>query len=222
MSDAGTVAAILAGAGTIMSGAIGIYINTRLQGLATRSDAERLREDIKKNTVAIKSIENEFSRSDYMMKAELSYRERQLSTLYGPIYGYLKSQHKIYDLWVENKLVHQNLAVKKLFKEQNEKMRQILINNTHLLEDARMQEYVANFFTSTLIFDWYAADKDDGEVPAHLENLEVVKFPKDFQRHIFETTERLKSRIQTLNAQFAMPLRQEVVEDQGAIAGDAG
>lgn len=136
--------------------------------------------------------------------------------LYGPVYAYLKGQQKIYDLWMSKKLEDRNFTVKKLFKDQNEKVRSTLVANMHLLDDAEMKDYVSDYFTSTLIFDWYAAESPDSKVPDHLAEHPNIRYPREFNDYIFSTTERLKARIQALNARFAIPLDEELPQKAGS------
>ncbi|WP_331316402.1 hypothetical protein [Methylobacterium mesophilicum] len=213
--------AAIAGIGAILSSAISAYLSVRMKNLATHADADRIRAALELNTHAVKTIESNILREDFLMKAELAYRERQLSMLYGPVYAYLKGQQKTYDLWMSKKLEDRNFTVKKLFKDQNEKVRSTLVANMHLLDDAEMKGYVSDYFTSTLIFDWYAADSPDSKVPDHLAEHPNVRYPREFNDHIFSTTERLKARIQALNARFAIPLDEELPQKAGSAPSES-
>jgi hypothetical protein len=138
---------------------------------------------------------------------ELSFRQQQLSELYGPIYGYLTSQRHVYDLWVEGKMNEKNVEVKHLFREQNQAIRNLIINKTHLIEGRIMPDSFVRFCSSTLIFDFYAAVAAEGDVPEHLKADARSAFPYDFYEHITTVTESLKARIEDLHASYAPPLR---------------
>ncbi|MCJ2142538.1 hypothetical protein [Methylobacterium sp. E-066] len=197
---------LIRGVGTILAGAIGAYSAIRFRNLATRSDAKFLKEQLEANTLLTREIEQRVSRSEYLMKRELEFRERQLSILYGPVYGYLKSQKQIFDLWMAGKLQDKNMNVKKLFRDQDEIIRNIIIENSHLIEGTSMPDYIVEFFTSSIIFDWYAASSEQGAVPDQLSKENGVAYPKKFDDHFVQTTERLRARIHALNAKFALSL----------------
>jgi hypothetical protein len=52
----------------------------------------------------------------------------------------------------------------------------------------------------------YAVPTEHGEVPAELAKHPRAQYPLDFDKHIIETTERLKSRIESLHKKYAQPL----------------
>jgi hypothetical protein len=54
-------------------------------------------------------------------------------------------------------LEDRNIEVKHLLKKQNESIRNLIINKTHLIEGSAMPDSFAAFFSSTMIFDLYAA-----------------------------------------------------------------
>jgi hypothetical protein len=82
----------------------------------------------------------------------------------------------------------------------------LLINKAHLIEGAQMPDSMSRFATSTLIFDFYASSTEEGYVPEPLRSDFRTKYPEDFDRHIIETTERLKERINHLHAKHSTPL----------------
>jgi hypothetical protein len=180
------------------------YFSVKGRNFATRQDVELLQQQLKENTEITKSIERNYSREDFLWRSELAYREQQLSELYGPAYGYVKSQREIYDVWMDRKMQEVNLDVKKLFSTQNQILRDLIISKSHLIDGAQMPKSFVRFFTSTLVFDLYAARSDAGSVPDHLKG--VAAYPDAFRDHIIETTERLKARIEMLHAKFASPL----------------
>jgi hypothetical protein len=182
------------------------YFGTRGRNLATKHDIEFLQKQLQESTAITKSIERTYSRGDYIWRSELDYRERQLSELYGPAYGYIKTQREIYRLWIDRKMTDVNLDVKKLLSKYNQILRDLIINKAHLIDGSVMPESFVRFFTSTVVFDLYAAPADAGSVPKHFEQEPMTRYPSDFDDHIIETAERLKARIDCLHAKYASPL----------------
>jgi hypothetical protein len=160
--------------------------------------------ELKENIDITKSIERTYSREVFLWRSELAYREQQLSQLYGPAYGYVMSQRKIYALWMDHKMHEVNFDVKKLLSTQNHILRDLIISKSHLIDGPQMPDSFVRFFTSTLVFDLYAAPSDAGSVPEQLKA--DARYPDDFDDHIIKTTERLRARIEMLHAKFAAPL----------------
>jgi hypothetical protein len=198
----GCVAALLGASAFAWSRA---YFDTKGKNLATRQDLEQLQEQLSSNTAMVKRIDQSFSKEDYLWRSELAFREQQLSELYGPAYGYLKSQTDIYELWhLRRQMDEVNFEVKQLFAKQNRALRDLIITKTHLIEGAQMPDSFVRFFSSTIIFDLYAAPTPDGTVPDRLAQQPRVKFPDDFSTHIFSTTERLKERLANLRTEHTI------------------
>ena len=59
-----------------------------------------------------------------------------------------------------------------------------------------MPDCFVRFFTSTQIFDFYAAPTNEGAVPEKLKD--PAQYPTDFDDHFIRTTELLKRRIDSL------------------------
>jgi hypothetical protein len=200
------------------------YFGERAKNLATKHDFAQLQQQLRENTEITKEVEQAHARADVLWRSELDYRERQLSELYGPAYGYVKTSQEIYDLWMEKKTPEINLKVKQLLTKQNEFMRDLLISKAHLMEGAQMPESISRYATSTLIFDFYASSTEEGYVPEPLRSDPRTKYPEDFDKHIIETTERLKERIDQLHAKYSTPLQTEPASNNfrnGSKAGNA-
>jgi hypothetical protein len=192
--------------GATIFGWVGAYIAVKGRNFATKQDVDFLRQDLRENAEIMKSVEQKFGRSDILWRGELAFRQQQLAELYGPVYGYLKSQQDIYGLWVKGGMIEKNFEVKKLFSSQNLKMRELIVAKAHLIEGSVMPDSFVRFFTSTLIFDLYAATTNEGLVPQHLRGDTRSAYPLDFNDHIVRVTEALKTRIQDLNEQYAPAL----------------
>ena len=116
------------------------------------------------------------------------------------------SQKDIYQLWMEGKMPEANLEFKRILSTQNQLLRDLIINKSHLIDGSAMPASFSQFVASTLIFDLYAAPTSDGVVPKTLTDDIRTKYPDEFDAHIKSTTERLKKRIELLNAKYTSPL----------------
>ena len=197
---------ITSGLGATVFGFFGAYVAVMGRNLATKRDTDFLRHELAQNTTVTKSIEQNLSETFFLRRRELEFRAAQLAELYGPVYGYLKSQQILYELWTARQLDEKNMEIKQLFARQNAIIRDLIITKTHLIDGAEVPPSFVTFFASTIIFDLYAASSQEGQVPEHLRQYLLVKYPRSFDNHIRETTEKLKGRIQELNAEYAIPL----------------
>jgi hypothetical protein len=68
------------------------YFGERAKNLATMHDILQLQRQLRENTEITKGVEQAHARDDVLWRSELDYRERQLSELYGPAYGYVKTK----------------------------------------------------------------------------------------------------------------------------------
>jgi len=136
-------------------------------------------------------LDVEKDKQSMVRHADLDFKKSQIQSLYGPLYGILKTNRKIYDLWMEEQLNEVNLQVKKLFKDNNEKANRIIIDNAHLIDDNPMPECFVKYSTSSLVWSMYCADTNEGALPQHLENHPDIKWCQEFENHIFITYERL-------------------------------
>src|ERR1700693_3403870 len=78
--------------GATIFGWLGAYLAVKGRNFATKQDVDYLRKDLRENAEIMKSVEQKFARSDILWRGELAFRQQQLAELYGPVYGYLKSQ----------------------------------------------------------------------------------------------------------------------------------
>jgi hypothetical protein len=182
------------------------YFGNRGKNLATKHDMESLQRQLKENTDITKRVEQSYSREDVLWQAELNYRERQLSELYGPAYGIIKSEKEIFDLWIASKMGDANLQVKQLFHDHNNRIIELIINKAHLIEGASMPDCFVRFVTNSIVFGFYAVPTDAGEIPEELGKDPRVQYPFDFNDHVIQTTEKLKARIESLHQKYAQPL----------------
>ena len=134
---------------------------------------------------------------------ELDYRERQLSELYGPAYAIVKTEADVHDLWFNQKMKEVNLQVKQYFHKHNEKIIELITTKAHLIEGATMPDSFVRFVTDAVVFGLYAVPTEDGEVPEGLAKHPRVQYPLDFNEHVIETTEKLKSQLDAMHKKYA-------------------
>ena len=174
---------------------------------AERAERDELKKQLAENTRLTQSIVNQIGQEEFLARRELEFRERQLAEFYGPVYGYLKSQKDIHGMWMEGLLGDKNFEVKQLFAKQNAIVRDLIISKMHLIDSPEMPEHFIRYLTDTLIFDIYAAPTPDGRVPDHVAGDARVKYPDEFNEHVFTTAVSLKQRTKELNEKFAIRLR---------------
>jgi hypothetical protein len=197
---------ITAALGASLFGYLGAYFGGLGKLQVEKQERDYLRRTLSDNTETVKSIEGRLNREDFLGRHELEFRERQLAEFYGPVYGYLKSQRDIYNMWMDGMLDEKNLEIKQLFAKQNAIVRDLIIRNVHLIDSSDMPEYFVTYLTNTLIFEMYAAATADGMVPERVAEDPRAKFPDEFEEHVFHTTIRLKQRTEALNANFAIKM----------------
>jgi len=147
-------------------------------------------------------LEIEANKINLIRHADLDFKKSQIQYLYGPLYGILKTNKKIYDLWIKGELEEINLKVKKLFKENNEKANKIIVENAHLIDESPMPECFAKYATRTLVWSMYCADTDDGVLPARIKDHPDIKWCQEFENYIFDTYARLSCELSELYKKY--------------------
>ena len=117
---------------------------------AVLRDLEQLQQQLRENTEITRKVDQSYSREDFLWKSELEFREKQLANFYGPAYGYVMTQRDIFGLWFDQKMPEVNHEVKKLLSKQNNLLRQLIIENSHLIEGPQMPTSFVRFCASTL------------------------------------------------------------------------
>jgi hypothetical protein len=135
-------------------------------------------------------------------QAEIQYREQQLSEFYAPLYAYLHGNQPVYDLWMAGRLHHINDALKANFREQNERMLDIIRTKAHLIDEGVFPKEFSRFLTSVTIWNLYTSQQDG--LPADVAGLAETKFPLEFQKYIYEKTENLKANLERLYRKYGI------------------
>jgi hypothetical protein len=136
------------------------YFRAKGKTFATKQDFDELKRQLQENTAITRSIEQRYSREDILWKSELEFREKQLSELYGPAYGIIKSEKEIFDLWITGKMKDVNLKVKQLFDKHNKFLMNLIANETHLIDGASMPESFVRFNTNSIVWGLYRGRLD--------------------------------------------------------------
>lgn len=137
-----------------------------------------------------------------LTEADLEFRKRQIEEFYGPIYASLKLSSEIYPLWNQQLLKEVNHDVIDLFKRQNDEITTILRTKAHLMDGAEFPPEFIKFMTSATIWGMYCTRPDYPYLPEHVAHLEQVKWPQEFENHIFEKTEELKKTLDVLLVKY--------------------
>jgi hypothetical protein len=138
------------------------------------------------------------TKQNIIWQNEIAYRKAQLEELYGPIYSMLKTNAVIYRLWLDKKLPEVNFDIKKYFESNNVEIRRILTEKMHLIDGGEMPPQFIDFMTSAMIWNWYCAKDPYASFPSHVEALQEVKWPVNFEKYVYIKTEELKQRLNEL------------------------
>jgi hypothetical protein len=199
--------------GSIIAGMVGAYFGAFLKRRGELDAVtNRFRQSLEELNVQTREIEkiktsfagdleglkSEIRQFERVEQSELEYRKLQLAEFYGPIYAYVKLNAEIYSIWLMGKLQDIDRDILGLFRRNNEEMMRILATKIHLVEGSTIPDHFVHFATSVAIWNIYTAREVEHWVPKAVEELPQVKYPKDFNRYIIETTESLKDRLNEL------------------------
>jgi hypothetical protein len=148
------------------------------------------------------SLQKALQKEMLLTQTDLEFRKRQLEEFYGPIYASLKLSSEIYPLWLNQNFKEVNFDVITLFKKQNDEIISILKNKAHLIDGAEYPPEFIKFMTSATIWGMYCSRIDQPYIPEHLNHLEQIKWPAEFENHIFTKTEHLKRNLDNLLVKY--------------------
>jgi hypothetical protein len=137
-----------------------------------------------------------------LTEADLEFRKRQIEEFYGPIYASLKLSSEIYPLWMQGSLKEVNPDIIALFKRQNDEITTILKTKAHLMDGGEFPPEFIQFMTSATIWGMYCTRPDQPYVPENVASMEQVKWPQEFENHIFSKTEELKETFDMLLVKY--------------------
>ncbi len=128
---------------------------------------------------------------ELVRSSDLEHRKAQIRDLYGPLYGLLKTNRKLYDLWIARELDEVNLKIKNLFKENNKKAVGLIIDNAHLIDESPMPDIFIKFVTSSSVWSMYCADNEEGALPGKLSDHPDIKWCQEFEDYVFRKYEEI-------------------------------
>jgi hypothetical protein len=143
-------------------------------------------------------LQKALHKEQILTEADLEFRKRQIEEFYGPIYSSLKLSSEIYPLWIQGKVKEVNQDIIALFKSQNDEITTILKTKAHLMDGEEFPPEFIKFMTSATIWGMYCSRQDHPFIPEHVANIDQVKWPKEFESHIFLKTEELKKNLDIL------------------------
>lgn len=149
-------------------------------------------------------LQQEADKIKLLSQNDLEYRKAQVERLYGPLYGLLKTNRKIYDLWISHSIDEVNQKVKQLFKENNDKANAVIINNAHLIDESTMPDHFIKFTTSSQVWCMYCADTNDGELPDRLSQHPDIKWCQEFEDYIYRKYETLSNELSSLYRKYSV------------------
>ena len=194
---------ILSTLGGLLGGYLGAYAKKKGANLATKEDFNELLAQVRQTTEATETIKARISQDAAVAQSDLEFCKQQLSEFYGPLYAYTKLNAEIYDIWMDHKLEDINVELIALFRKQNEEAVQILSTKLHLVEGDKTPPEFARFMSSVTLWNLYTA-RPNHEVPDHVVALPQAKYPVEFDHYIFETTERLKNKLDSLHRKYGI------------------
>lgn len=170
--------------------ALGVFLASALgAGTFLKFSAEKIIEA---------GLQKTLHKENLLTATDLEFRKRQLEEFYGPIYASLKLNSEIYPLWIQGNLDEVNADIITLFKQHNDEITQILKTKAHLIEGEGFPPGFIKFMTSATIWGMYCTRKDQPYLPQTVASLEQVKWPQEFENHIFLKTEELKKALDLL------------------------
>jgi hypothetical protein len=195
------------GLGAILGATLGAlftgFFTERGKQVAITRHFQELKKQLAANTELTKGIEGQLSREEWFGKGEFEYRCQQLSQLYGPLYGHLKTTQDLYELWVAGKLKAVNLPIKQLLARQNDLIIDLVRSKIHLLDEDEMPPCMLRLITSALIWNLYCPISEDGSLPSELAQDDRVRFPVQVMEYVVSKTEEIKRKRDELYARFA-------------------
>ncbi|NER06807.1 MAG: hypothetical protein F6K17_31625, partial [Okeania sp. SIO3C4] len=139
-----------------------------------------------------------------LRRNDLEHKKSQVKELYGPLYSLLKTNKKIYDLWMAGDLSSINLKVKQLFKSNNDKAIEIINKNAHLIDENPMPEMFIQFVSSSQVWSMFCADDEEGVIPNGIADHPDVKWSEEFEQYIFGKYERMAKELDDLYKKYGI------------------
>jgi hypothetical protein len=173
--------------------AIAVFVGRESFGRLLDARLERFKHD----------LQVEATTRELTLQSQIAFKERQVSELYGPIYAMLKRGRTLVRLWREGKLAEVEASFWSLAFSTNETIETLILDKSHLIEGDHIPDSFIQFLTHVPIWHWF------GETAHHVPTLSPEEFPEayyseQFERDIYQTTERLKRELHELYRRFGL------------------
>jgi hypothetical protein len=172
-------------------GSLAGYYRTKAERAAAHRDYERVLDEARTTTDAVKRIEQRFAQGNIVFAAEIAHRQRQLAEFYGPIYASLKLTGRLWRLLSDCKIGSIRGPVMELFREQNQMILRLLQTKFDLVEGDTIPASFARYATAVTLFNFGTRVGQDNN-PPDVASLEEARWPQEFLEYIVTTTEELK------------------------------
>ena len=163
----------------IVTVVVGFYVNRKLAAL--------------RHDLGLKATTYELT-----LRAQIEFRERQLSEFYGPIYARLMRGNKLFQLWRQGKLDRVEKDILALFVQANEDNVQTILNKSDLIDGNGIPDSYIRYLVHVAVWDPFLK-KTPAEIPPYGdEGFQDGLYPDDFGESITLTMEKLKQEISEL------------------------
>jgi hypothetical protein len=150
-----------------------------------------------KHELSLRSAHTQITR-----QSEIQYRERQLAELYGPVYALLKQIRPLDDLWSTGKLPKTEQAAIQHIRRANDRIVEILLTKSHLIEGDAIPQSFNRFLTHVAI--WHAYLDTPGADWASWNILHEAHYDPTFEASVYASTESLKRQLDELYKQYGL------------------
>lgn len=142
---------------------------------------------------------------EFAMKSSIDFKEKQIAEFYAPLYALLKQIRPLDDLWNQRKLGRADRAVVAAIRKANDRIVEIILSKSHLMEGEAIAEYIPRFLTHVAI--WHAYLDDPAADWSSYERLPEAHYDAAFEDEVFSTTATLRKQLVDLHARYTASRR---------------
>jgi len=144
----------------------------------------------------------EATRRELALQSQIQFKERQLSEFYGPIYALLKRIRPIDDLWNKGKLETIDEAAKKVMRDSNDRIVEIILTKSHLIQGDQIPKSYTQFLTHVPV--WHAFLDHPSKNWSAYQKLPEAFYDTAFEQEVYATTEQLKRDLYQLYQEYGL------------------
>ncbi|MEW6494571.1 MAG: hypothetical protein AB1589_18940 [Cyanobacteriota bacterium] len=146
------------------------------------------------------------SRHGLASKSQIDFKERQLAEFYGPIYALLKRIQPIDDMWNQGKVGSVDKLIVEIIRDSNNRIVDIILAKSHLIDGDGISESYTRFLTHVAVWHafWDTPDRDWSDYA----QLRDAQYDSEFEKEIFQTTEKLKQELYVFYQEYGLPASQ--------------